>query len=317
MIVFNQRNEKYSSLIHRKNSNSIKIAHKEEILITYNHLTVNDLLQQADAGGYAIPAFNYSDLWEMEAIVSAAQELRSPVMIATNAQVVQAHGIEYLAKQGRAVSEQADVPVINHLDHCFDEEICMAAIEAGYPSVMIDKSHCCLEENIAVSKRIVARARGTGVGVEAEIGRIKGKSVEGFYTGDDFLVDVASAVRLVSETNVTSLAVGIGNAHGFYKEKPEINFRRLQEVNEAIDTPLVLHGGTGIPVEDVQKAIRLGINKVNVGTQLHYRYVATLRKVLAEKEDCFNVIEVMTPVLNAVREDVKKSIFMCMSDHKV
>ena len=253
----------------------------------------------------------------MEAIISAAQELRSPVMIATNAQVVQTHGVKYLAKQGQAIAEQADIPVINHLDHCFEESVCMAAIEAGYPSVMIDKSHCSLEENIAVTKRIVDRAWGTGIGVEAEIGRIKGKSVEGVYNGDDFLVDVPSAVRLVCETGVTSLAVGIGNAHGFYKEKPEINFRRLQEVNEAISTPLVLHGGTGIPVEDVQKAIRLGINKVNVGTQLHYRYVATLRKVLAEKDDCFNVIDVMSPVLAAIREDVKKSILMCMSDHKV
>lgn len=270
----------------------------------------------ADEGKFAIPAFNYSDLWEMEAIVRAAEEMRSPVMIATNAQVVQTHGVGYLAKQGAAVMEQAAVPVVNHLDHCFEEDVCMSAIDAGYASVMIDKSHCPLEENIEVTARIVAHAAGTTVGVEAELGRIKGKSVEGIYDGDDFLVDVPSAVRMAEETKITALAVGIGNAHGFYKEKPEINFRRLQEVNEAVQIPLVLHGGTGIPVPDVQKAIRLGINKVNVGTQLHYRYLATLRRVLREKEDCINVVDIMEPVRRAIQEDVKACILMCMSDGK-
>ena len=279
-------------------------------------MTVKDLLRQADEGGYAIPAFNYSDEWEMEAIVTAAEELHSPVMIATNAQVVETHGLAYLAKQGRAIAEQATVPVFNHLDHCFEERVCTAAIEAGYPSVMIDHSHCELDENIAVTKRIVEKASQFGVDVEAEIGRIKGKSVEGIYDGADFLVDVPSAVRIATETGITSLAVGIGNAHGFYKGKPELNFRRLQEVNEAIQTPLVLHGGTGIPKEDVQKAIRLGINKVNVGTQLHYCYISTLRKVLQEAPDTYNVVTIMTPVLEAIRQNVKDCIRMCMSDHK-
>lgn len=277
---------------------------------------MKELLLQADAGGYAIPAFNYSDLWEMEAIVSAAQELHSPVMIASNLQVVQAHGVTHLAKLGAAVAAQADVPVINHLDHCFEEDVCLAAVEAGYPSVMIDKSHCCLNENIDAAKRIVSKAAEKGIGVEAEIGRIKGKSVEGTYNGDDFLVDVPSAVRIAEETGITSLAVGIGNAHGFYKEKPEINFRRLQEVNEAVSIPLVLHGGTGIPREDIQKAIRLGINKVNIGTQLHYQYITTLRAILSEKPDICNVVDLMLPVLAAIKEDVKKGILMCMSDHK-
>lgn len=276
-----------------------------------------DLLKQADEERFAIPAFNFSDLWEMEAIVQAAEELRAPVMLATNAQVVSAHGLEYLAGQGAVVAAQAKVPVILHLDHCFDETICQSAIQAGYPSVMIDKSHCPLEENIAVSRTMVAAAAGAGAGVEAEIGRIKGKSVEGVYDGKDFLVDVPSAVRLTQEAGITSLAVGIGNAHGFYKAKPEINFRRLQEVNEAISTPLVLHGGTGIPVEDIQKAIRLGINKVNIGTQLHYRYVTTLRRVLAENPEAINIIDVMTPVREAVKEDVKVGIRTCMAENRV
>lgn len=278
--------------------------------------TIQDLLAQADQEHFAIPAFNFSDLWEMEAIIEAAEELRSPVMIASNAQVVSAHGVEYLAGQGAVAAAQATVPVIVHLDHCFEEEICLSAIQAGYTSVMIDKSHCPLEENIAAARRMVEAAAVTGIGVEAEIGRIKGKSVEGVYTGDDFLVDVPSAVRIAEESGITSLAVGIGNAHGFYTERPQLNFRRLEEVNEAVKIPLVLHGGTGIPTEDIQRAIRLGINKVNVGTQLHYRYISTLRKVLEEKPDCINVIDVMLPVREAIKEDVKASIRVCMSENK-
>ena len=278
--------------------------------------TIYDLLAQADHEHFAIPAFNFSDLWEMEAIIQAAEELHSPVMLATNAQVVSAHGLQYLAGQGAVAAAVAKVPVILHLDHCFDESICAAAIEAGYPSVMIDKSHCPLEENIHFSSAMVKAAAAKGVGVEAEIGRIKGKSVEGTYDGDDFLVDVPSAVRLAGETGITSLAVGIGNAHGFYKERPQINFRRLQEVNEAVSVPLVLHGGTGIPVEDIQKAIRLGINKVNIGTQLHYRYMTTLRSVLAQNPDAINIIDVMTPVREAVKEDVKAGIRTCMAENR-
>ncbi len=252
----------------------------------------------------------------MEAIIQAAEEMHSPVMIATNAQVVEAHGIEYLAKQAAAAAELASVPVVHHLDHCFDEAICQKAIAAGYPSVMIDHSHCSLEDNIEVTSRVVRSARAAGVGVEAEIGRIKGKSVEGVYEGDDYLAEVDSAVQIASQTHVTSLAVGIGTAHGFYKKKPQLHFQRLQEINEAISTPLVLHGGTGIPREDIQKAIRLGINKVNVGTQLHYCYVSTLRRVLQEDPEAYNVISVMTPVLEAVRENVKTCIEMCMSQNR-
>lgn len=291
------------------------IRHKGGIPI-YPCSRIDELLRQADAEGFAIPAFNYSDVWEMEAIISAAEQLRSPVMIATNAQVVQTHGLAYLSRQGQAAAEQATVPVINHLDHCFDLQICLAAVDAGYPSVMIDKSSCSLEENIAATKSVVDRAAEKGVAVEAEIGRIKGKGAEGTFTGKDFLVDVPSAVRLVEQTHVTSLAVGIGNAHGFYTERPQIDFQRLREVNEAVSVPLVLHGGTGIPEEDVKKAIRLGINKVNIGTQLHYRYITTLRWVLAETEDSCNVINVMLPVLEAIREDVKRGIRMCMSDNR-
>lgn len=245
---------------------------------------LKDLLKQADDGGYAIPAFNYSDVWEMEAIIKAAEALHSPVMIATNAAVVETHGVEYLAKQGAAAADQATVPVINHLDHCFKPEICEAAIRAGYPSVMIDQSHCELEHNIAVTKHIVEMAAPLDVAVEGEIGRIKGKSVEGTYNGDDFLVDVPSAVKMARETGVTSLAIGIGNAHGLYKGTPHFDFDRLVACRKLNTPPLVLHGGSGTPDEMLRKAIELGIRKINVATELRMAYMEGLESCVGERD---------------------------------
>lgn len=277
---------------------------------------VKTLLERADHEGFAIPAFNYSDVWEMEAIVQAAEELRAPVMIASNTQVVKTHGVQFLGKQGIAIMELSSVPVINHLDHCYDIDLCKAAIDAGYSSVMIDKSTSTLEDNLAATKEIVAYAAAKNVRVEAEIGRIKGRNAEGTYDGGKFLADIASSIRMATETGITSLAVGIGNAHGFYTEKPNLNFDRLAEINQAVDIPLVLHGGTGIPDADIQKAIRMGINKVNIGTQLHFRYISTVREILAKSTDNTNIVNLMEPVREAVKKDVGRCIKLCMADGK-
>ena len=277
---------------------------------------LKELLKYADEEKFAIPAFNYSDIWEMEAIIEAAEEEHAPVIIATNAQVAAAHGIPYLGAQGIAAMKLAKVPVVNHLDHCFETDLCKLAIDSGYASVMIDKSHLDLEENIADSKEIVEYAKATNTCVEGEIGRIMGKSIEGTYEGDDFLVDVPSAVKIASEAGLDSLAIGIGNAHGFYKGVPKLNFTRLGEVNDATDIPLVLHGGTGIPCEDLQKAIKMGLNKINIGTQLHYRYVTALKEELKKNPDIINVINLMTPVKEAVKADVINGIRMCMANGK-
>ena len=275
-----------------------------------------DLLKYADEEKFAIPAFNYSDVWEMEGIVKAAELENAPIFMMTNAQVSKEHTIEYLGRQALRVIEAASVPVVNHLDHCHEIDLCKTAVDYGYGSVMIDKSHLSLEENIEGVKAVVQYAHKFGIAVEGEMGRIKGKSIEGTYDGDDFLVDVESAVKLVNESGVDSIAIGIGNAHGFYKKKPELNFERLNEVNEATSIPLVLHGGTGIPEEDLQKAIRLGINKINIGTQLHYTYLQALKEELRKNPDCINIVDIMMPVRDAVCEVVRKCIRMCMADNK-
>ncbi len=274
---------------------------------------IKELLKQADAEKFAVPHFNYSDEWELYGILAAAEELRSPVVVSTNAQVSDTHGIRELGELGRVWTERSSVPVVHHLDHCVDREKCKLAIDSGYPSVMIDGSWLPLEENMAWTAEIVDYAKPRGAAVEAEVGRIRGNNAEGVYIGEDYLVDVDAAVKMAKCADIVSLAVGIGNAHGFYTEKPELNFQRLREVNEAVDVPLVLHGGTGIPEEDIRKAIINGINKVNIGTQIHYTYLQALREELRKDPESTNIVSVMQPVVERVSNVVKKYILMCMS----
>ncbi|WP_343247232.1 class II fructose-bisphosphate aldolase [Diplocloster hominis] len=282
----------------------------------YNGDTLRKLLKDADQGGYAVPMFNYTDLWDQMAVIEAAMELHAPIMFASIPKTVHTISPEILGAVGTVQMKKAASPIIHHLDHAKTAELCMAAIDNGYPSVMIDASDQDLETNIAAVKRVVEYAHPRGVFVEGEIGRIKGRDYEAAYEGDDFLARVDDALRLVQETGVDSLAIGIGTAHGFYDGKPEINFKRLEEMKEAIAVPLVLHGGTGIPEEDVKKAIRLGINKVNIGTQIRYTYMRSACRLIQEKGPVTHTIDIMTEAKKEIKEVAKTWIRICMADGK-
>ncbi len=280
-------------------------------------MNLKELLKKADEGRYAIPAFNYSDIWDFLAIIEAAEKEKSPVIISSNPLVVKAIGVDYLAAIGEIGIQLAKVPLIHHLDHSTSFELCAECVEKGYPSIMIDGSVLRLEENIALTRKMVEFAHPKGVCVEGELGRIKGKSIEGKYRGEDFLVNVEEAIQFVNETKVDSLAIGIGTAHGFYMVKPELNFERLAEVNEAIKIPLVLHGGTGIPDEDINKAISLGMNKVNIGTIIHCTYMNSLKEELNKRDKNPYTLEVLLPVKEEVKKVVKERIRVCGSSGKM
>lgn len=282
----------------------------------YSGSVLRKMLKDADEGGYAVPMFNYTDLWDQLAVIEAAQELHAPIMFASIPKTVKELSPEVLGAIGIQRMKKSDTPLIHHLDHSNTVEMCVAAIDNGYPSVMIDASKESLETNIEMVKKVVDYAREYDVHVEAEIGRIKGRDYEGTYLGDDFLVQVDDAVELVESTGVDSLAIGIGTAHGFYEGKPEINFKRLAEVNEAIDIPLVLHGGTGIPEEDVKRAIKNGINKVNVGTQIRYTYMSSVYRLIGEKGPITHTIDIMHEAKNEIKEVAKSWIKICMADGK-
>ena len=275
-----------------------------------------DILRKADAEGYAVPAFNYSDIWDLQAIVEAAEEENAVIMLSANPLVMAAFGTRMNAAMGEAAMLDAKTPVLQHLDHSFTPEMCLDAINHGFRSVMMDASKYPLAENIAIVKGVVDYAHARGVIVEAELGRIRGAGIEGEYTGDDFLVDPGECRELVQATGADSLAIGIGNAHGFYKGKPELNFKRLKEVNDIVDVPLVLHGGTGIPEEDIKQAIKGGINKVNVGTIIHCTYMNAMREELVRVGENPYTLDVTKPVKENIKAVVKEWIRVCMCNNR-
>jgi len=281
-----------------------------------NGARVREILSAADAGGFAVPAFNYSDIWDFLAIAEAAEDLDAPVFVSSTLQVVSDIGIELCAAFVAAKAKKVGFPLIHHLDHSDDVSVCIEAVDNGYPSVMMDASAQPLAENIREVKQVVEYAKVRGVVVEGEVGRIKGRGSEGSHSSDVFLARVADIEQFVAESGVDSLAPAIGTAHGFYEGKPEIQFRLLAEINKAVKVPLVLHGGTGIPEEDVRLAIKNGINKVNVGTEIACGYMNAVRKELMERGENAFTFQVMNPARAAVREVVNKWIRVCMADGK-
>ena len=292
----------------------IKLYESEMFLMRREAL--HELLMNADREGYAIPAFNYTDIWDFLAIIKAAEEERAPIMIASIPPVVEAISVEICGAIGNAAMAKASVPLIHHLDHSSSVDLCKAVIDHGFPSVMIDGSKYDLERNIETVKKVVKYAHAHNAHVEGEIGKIKGHSIEGEFIDGDFLVEVSDAVKLVEETGVDSLAIGIGTAHGFYEGKPEINFKRLAEVNEATNVPLVMHGGSGIPEEDIKKAIKNGINKINVGTVIYCTYMNTMRTELNRIGENPFTLDVVEPVIESIKSVVKYWIKVCMADGK-
>lgn len=273
-------------------------------------------LKKASNGGFAIPHFNFNDCWDLQAIVEAAEELRTPIFAGTVMKVTDTLGVDLAASICKTIAARASVPVFLHMDHSTCIQLCKHCISCGYDSVMIDSSAKSLEENISDINQVIAMAAPYEVNVEAEIGRIRGRDdVEGGYLGNDFLVQVADAKALVEATGVDALAIGIGTQHGFYQGKPELNFQRLSEVNKAVDTPLVLHGGTGIPAEDVRKAIRLGINKVNVGTIIRYTYLQGMHDEIERVGAAVHPGIVVAPVREKIKQVVREAIHMCMSEN--
>ena len=287
----------------------------EEVLNKKN-IDSQVLIRRALTEGYAIPAFNFSDIWELLAIVDAAKEERAQVYVASNMKVISSMGFGFAAAMGLEAVKETNGNIVLHLDHCNSEEQCFEAVNVGYNSVMIDASSRPFDENMEMSKRVAEYAHARGCLVEAELGKIQGNSIEGIYDGGEFLADTQECVKLVAETGVDSLAVGIGNAHGFYKVPPRLNIERLKEIHSQVSLPLVLHGGTGIPDEQIRQCIENGIAKVNVGTLLHSTYLDTLKKELDRDWNGYGIMDRFDAVRDAVKEQCIHWIRLCGSDRR-
>ena len=274
---------------------------------------IEKLFAEADKKQIAIPHFNHSDFWDMSFITEAAGEENSPVIIACLPKVIQAIGIEKLGAVARITMEQSRVPVIYHLDHCHSVEMCMEAVDNGYNSVMIDGADLPLEENIETVRKVVDYAHKRNVHVEAEIGKIKSAGEEG-YTPKGELAALEDARRLAEETKVDALAVSIGSEHGFYSHAPRLDYELLEKLHKALQLPLVLHGGSGIPREDVRRAIAGGIRKVNVGTQIRYTYMKSVEEAIRMMGAETHTADIMSEAKKEVKKVLRECIVTCRGE---
>lgn len=240
-------------------------------------VTMNEVFPIAEEKKIAIPAFNVDTLEIAQAVLETIEEENAPSIIAVGQAAIKDGKLEALASIVTLLAGKMKTPVVLHLDHGQNFEQVIKALRAGYSSVMIDGSTLSLADNIAVTKQTVQAAQAVGASVEAELGAILGS--EDNISHDDskpFLVKVQDVVDFTSAVDVDALAVGIGNAHGLYKGRPNLDFDRLREVAEVCPAPLVLHGGSGIPADMIKTAIEIGIRKINVATEVRLSYVKGL-----------------------------------------
>jgi fructose-bisphosphate aldolase class II len=244
----------------------------------------NDLLAVANANNFAVPAFNVSDYAMMNGLFEISEEMSAPMIVAIHPDEVSHLGVEaILAIRERA--HKSTVPVTIHWDHGGSYEQILVAIQAGFTSVMIDGSMLPFEENVAITKRVVDAAHAVGLSVEGELGTI-GKMDDYGEGGASTIIytDPADAVRFVEETGVDSLAIAIGTSHGIYPKgmKAELKLDLLKEIKALLPMPIVLHGGSNNPDSEIAGAVKLGVNKINISSDIKVAYHLKMREMLAD-----------------------------------
>jgi ketose-bisphosphate aldolase len=252
-------------------------------------VTLRDILPKAHKEHRAILHFNIHTLEDIEGVIEASSELDLPVIVACTPRVLNTLGGRSIVGVYRALADYCNTPIVLHLDHTTELKDIWKAISAGFTSVMIDGSRLPYEENVNLTSTVVEVARAAGISVEGEIGAVPGREDDSKkYKG--ILTDPAIAYSFVSETEIDALAVAIGTVHGFYKEPPRLDFERLERIDRQVNIPLVLHGGTGIPIPDIKKAISLGISKVNIGTELLALVTDTYREASKLNYDALDIV---------------------------
>lgn len=279
------------------------------------YVTTKELLADAVSHRYAVGAFNCENLEMAMAIVAAGEACRAPLIIQTTPSTVNYASVGLFAAMVRELAENAKIPVALHLDHGSSYELCEAALDAGYSSVMIDGSKESLEDNIALTKRVVSLASEKGIPVEAELGTVGGKEDSTFSSGTAY-TDPDDALRFVRETGCSSLAVGIGTAHGIYKGTPVLDTGRLSLIKDKLvsagrDLPLVLHGASGLSEEAIRECISRGIAKVNFATELRQAYTEGVKEYLLSDPDCFDPKKYGRAAMKKVQEAVIRRIEVC------
>ena len=277
-------------------------------------VTTTEMFKKAYDGGYAIGAFNVNNMEIVQGITEAAKEVNAPLILQVSKGARAYANHTYLIKLVEAAIAETGLPICLHLDHGDSFALCAQALRSGYTSVMIDGSKLPLEENIALTYKVSEMCAAVGVPVEGEIGRVGGK--EDDLESDGGYTIPEEAVRFEKESGLFSMAVGVGTAHGFYKEKPQLNKELITTLRGMLQAPMVLHGASGLSDEDVKDCIRRGICKVNFATELRAAYTEGVKAVLAENPKTFDPKAYGKEARQRVKSLVMERMLVCGCDGK-
>ncbi|MGX7349061.1 class II fructose-1,6-bisphosphate aldolase [Dolosicoccus paucivorans] len=280
-------------------------------------VSMTDMLQKAKEEGYAVGQFNINNLEWTQAVLTAAKENNSPIILGVSEGAGRyMGGPKVVAAMVNALMETMDVnvPVALHLDHGSSVEVCKEYIDAGFTSVMFDHSHFPIDENIELSKQVVEYAHPRGASVEAEVGTVGGQ--EDGVVGNVIYADLDECVRIVNEAHIDALAAALGSVHGEYAGEPKLGFDEMEAISKATNAPLVLHGGSGIPDFQIQKAIERGHAKINVNTELQQQWTKAVRQKLAEDDKVYDPRKIIKPGFDAIVKQTKETMDMFGSTNK-
>ena len=270
-------------------------------------VTSRYILEKAKNNGYALGAFNIYNLELLKAVVKAASDMKSPVIIQTTTGTVKYAGANYLVSIAETAAEENDIPIVLHFDHASDVDLIKEAVKAGYTSVMIDGSRLPYEENVEITSEVVEFAHKYDAVVEAELGKIGGTE-DDMTGGKSEFTDPDTAVDFVKKTGIDSLAVAIGTAHGLYDGEPSLDFERLKVIRGKVNIPLVLHGASGVGDESLARAVDLGINKVNIATELKIPFADKIKEHFEVSPEDKDPRSYLKSGMEAVTEVVRKKI---------
>ncbi|MGI5998243.1 MAG: class II fructose-bisphosphate aldolase [Lutispora sp.] len=272
-------------------------------------VNLKDILEIAEKGNFAIPAFNTYNMETVMGVIDAAEELNAPVILQSYSRMFNSDNGYYLSKIIIAAANRAKVPVCFHLDHGKTELEVIRGIRYGCTGIMIDASNLPLEENIEITRKITDISIKAGIPVEGELGHIGSTKDE--LTHD--FTDVDEAEKFVQVTNVTALAISVGTAHGRYKRAPKLDIKRIADINKKVKAFLVLHGGSGVPDSELQYAVEAGIRKVNFGTDLCYSF---LDKIFETSRELVAIDLFMKEPIESVKKFAMEKIRILGAENK-
>jgi len=275
-----------------------------------------NLLQKARKGGYAVGQFNTVNLETTLAILKTAEKLKSPVIIATSENEVGYSAPQTIVALVSAIAKNSKIPVAIHLDHGSNFNLIKECILAGYTSIHIDTSAKPFFQNALAVKKVVALCRPKGIQVEAELGQIPTPVRNQKVARQLYFTNSQEAADFVAKTGTDSLAISVGTAHGAYKGKTKIDFELLGEIGKKVKIPLVLHGGSLVPDAQIKKAVKLGISKVNVNTELRQAFTGAVRKELEAKPQEIVPYKILPAGITAVSKIVEGKIKLFGSQNK-